>query len=160
VSNAAGWAAGLIRQDGQRRGGLWQTKTSTLIVHAARFGKTGCCDFDRRFLVAAGPSSKPSDWPAQLSSARQVAGRHNLQQIVEQLPAVRWWFKSRQFSCQEHSLAGNYSNSFIVCAILLNRSFTCANTVQLANVPSPLRCPAALPVKISIPSSIFATGQM
>jgi hypothetical protein len=53
-----------------------------------------------------------------------------------------------------------YSNSFITRAILPNRSSTFANTVPPANEPSPFRCPAVMPVKISIPSSIVATGQM
>jgi len=53
-----------------------------------------------------------------------------------------------------------YSNSFITRAIFPNRSSTFANTVPLANAPSPFRAPADIPVKISIPSSIFATGQM
>ena len=53
-----------------------------------------------------------------------------------------------------------YSNSFITRAIFPNRSSTFANTVPPANAPSPFRTPADIPVKISIPSSIFATGQM
>jgi hypothetical protein len=53
-----------------------------------------------------------------------------------------------------------YSNSFITRAIFPSRSSTFANTVPPANAPSPFREPALIPVKTSIPSSIFPTGQI
>src|SRR5579871_2281045 len=53
-----------------------------------------------------------------------------------------------------------YSNSFITRAIFPSRSSTFANTVPPANAPSPFRTPALIPVKTSIPSSIFPTGQI
>jgi len=52
-----------------------------------------------------------------------------------------------------------HSNSFSVSAISRSRSSTRANTVPASNFPSPSLFPAVTSVRISIPSSTFATGQ-